>query len=316
MRAPTLPPGAAAARGRAPPGTKAEQPRHDRASAVTKRLSKPIECRRSQSSIRRWGMVLDTESATRPGPQGQRSGPGGPTTSMGGSRPAHPDGNVRSPFDVRRAAPAGTLGGGPAGADSRVGPRTRPRGAGPGVQPGPSRRSGAPRRAATPAPGAYARTSGSERSKANLSLRLIGRRRAGTRPRSRRRSGASRSPRDRLVDAREREVGQRVGAELGGDLLDRAAVGDHLLARGHVDAVVARVLDRRRRDPHVDLARARVAQHLHDLARRVAAHDRVVDDDQALAADDLGQRVELHPQAVLAQLLAGLDERPRRRSGS
>ena len=30
-----------------------------------------------------------------------------------------------------------------------------------------------------------------------------------------------------------------------------------------------------------------------------------------LPGDDLGQRVELHPQAVLAQLLAGLDERPR-----
>ncbi len=59
----------------------------------------------------------------------------------------------------------------------------------------------------------------------------------------------------------------------------------------------------------MDLARARVAQHLHDLARRVAAHDRVVDDDDRPAADDLRQRVELHPQAVLAQLLAGLDER-------
>ena len=56
---------------------------------------------------------------------------------------------------------------------------------------------------------------------------------------------------------------------------------------------------------------ARVAQHLHDLARRVAAHDRVVDDDEPLARHDLGQRVELHPQAVLAQLLPGLDERAR-----
>ena len=156
----------------------------------------------------------------------------------------------------------------------------------------------------------YARASGSERSNANLSF-------ASSRPGERvlaREAGvavASRVAADGLVDAGEREVRERVGAELGGDLLDRAAVGDHLLARGHVDAVVARVLDRRRGDPHVDLARARVAQHLHDLARRVAAHDRVVDDDEALAADDLGQRVELQPQAVLAQLLAGLDERPR-----
>ena len=61
----------------------------------------------------------------------------------------------------------------------------------------------------------------------------------------------------------------------------------------------------------MDLDRAGVAQHLDDLAGRVAADDRVVDDDQLLAADDVGQRVELQPQAVLAQLLPGLDEGPR-----
>ena len=113
---------------------------------------------------------------------------------------------------------------------------------------------------------------------------------------------------DRLVDALERQVGERVGAQLGGHLGLRAVVGDHLLARRHVDPVVAGMADRRRGDAHVHLAGARVAQHLHDLARRVAAHDRVVHDDDALARDDLGQRVELQPQAVLAQLLAGLDE--------
>ena len=58
----------------------------------------------------------------------------------------------------------------------------------------------------------------------------------------------------------------------------------------------------------MDLGRARVAQHLHDPGHRVAADDRVVDDDQPLAFDDLGQRVELQPQAVASQLLPGLDE--------
>ncbi len=113
---------------------------------------------------------------------------------------------------------------------------------------------------------------------------------------------------DRLVDALHREVGERVGAELVGDLLDRPFVGDHLLAGRHVDPVVAGVADRRRRDPQVHLARPGVAQHADDLPRRVAAHDRVVDDDDPLAGDDLRQRVELEPQAALAQLLAGLDE--------
>ena len=62
---------------------------------------------------------------------------------------------------------------------------------------------------------------------------------------------------DGLVDARQRQVGQRVGAQLGGDLVHGAPVGDHLLARGHVDAVVAGVLDRRGGDAHVHLGRAR-----------------------------------------------------------
>ena len=50
---------------------------------------------------------------------------------------------------------------------------------------------------------------------------------------------------------------------------------------------------------------------LHDLAHGVAAHDRVVHDHQSLAADHVGQRVELHAQAVAAKLLSGLDERAR-----
>jgi len=85
-------------------------------------------------------------------------------------------------------------------------------------------------------------------------------------------------------------------------------VGDHLLARRHVDAVVAGVADRGRRDPQVDLQGAGVAKHADDLPGGVAAHDRVVDDNDSLALDDLRQRVELHPQAVLAQLLTRLDE--------
>ena len=56
------------------------------------------------------------------------------------------------------------------------------------------------------------------------------------------------------------------------------------------------------------LGRARVEQHRDDLARRVAADDRVVDDHEPLAGD-LGERVELHPDALLAQPLVRLDER-------
>ncbi len=56
------------------------------------------------------------------------------------------------------------------------------------------------------------------------------------------------------------------------------------------------------------LGRAGVEEHLDDLPRRRAAHDRVVDDHEPLAGD-LGERVELHPDPLVAHPLLGLDER-------
>src|SRR5215813_13019135 len=53
----------------------------------------------------------------------------------------------------------------------------------------------------------------------------------------------------------EGEVAERVGAQVTLDLAHLVARPDELLARGRVDAVVAGPLDRRRRDPHVHLAR-------------------------------------------------------------
>src|SRR5919206_510651 len=54
---------------------------------------------------------------------------------------------------------------------------------------------------------------------------------------------------------------------------------------------------------------AGLAQHPDERALGVAPDDRVVHDDQPLAADDVAQRVELEPDAELADRLAGLDER-------
>src|SRR5688572_31354065 len=76
------------------------------------------------------------------------------------------------------------------------------------------------------------------------------------------RRGAAR----RLEHALEREVPERVGAEIAADLVDVVARADQLLARRRVDAVVARPLDGRRRDPDVDLLGAGAADHLHALA--------------------------------------------------
>ena len=56
------------------------------------------------------------------------------------------------------------------------------------------------------------------------------------------------------------------------------------------------------------LGGAGVEEHLHDLAGRRAPDDRVVDDHESLPGD-LGQRVELHPDPLLAHPLLRLDER-------
>ena len=108
----------------------------------------------------------------------------------------------------------------------------------------------------------------------------------------------------------ERDVAERVGTDRAPDALDVQSVGDQLGPRGEVDAVEARPLHRRRRDADVHLDGARLAQHPHQRALGVAAHDRVVDHDQPLAADDVAQRVELEPDAELTDRLRRLDEGP------
>ena len=90
----------------------------------------------------------------------------------------------------------------------------------------------------------------------------------------------------------------------------RVGRGDQLGLDLGVDAVEARVVDRRGADPDVDLGRAGLAQQLDDPLGRRPAHDRIVDDDQALAVDHLAQRVELDRHAAMAQPGRRLDERP------
>mgnify|MGYP003693794679 CR=1 FL=1 len=69
-----------------------------------------------------------------------------------------------------------------------------------------------------------------------------------------------------------------VRADLARDLGLGAAGGDELVLVRHVDAVDVGIAHRRARRREVDLA-ARPASRaiMHDLARRGAAHDRVVD---------------------------------------
>src|SRR5260221_6619619 len=66
--------------------------------------------------------------------------------------------------------------------------------------------------------------------------------------------------------------------------------------------------DRRRSEPEVYLARAGVAHHAHDLFRGGAAHQRIVDQDDALALDRGAVGRMLHADAEFAHTLGWLDE--------
>src|ERR1700693_3965157 len=111
-----------------------------------------------------------------------------------------------------------------------------------------------------------------------------------------------------LQHAVQREVAERVRAEILLDLRHLVARPDQLLAGRRVDAVIAGPLDGRRRDAHVHLAGPGCTNHLDDLAARGAADDRIVHDDPTLAGQHLAVRVELDLDAEVPDALLGLDE--------
>ena len=65
---------------------------------------------------------------------------------------------------------------------------------------------------------------------------------------------------------------------------------------------------RRAGDAHVHLGRAGFADHLHDLQRRGAAHDRIVDEHDALAGEHVAVGVVLEADAHVADGVGRLDE--------
>src|SRR5437867_2113892 len=115
---------------------------------------------------------------------------------------------------------------------------------------------------------------------------------------------------ERLEQALDAQVAERVGADVLADAVDRHPGGDQLAPAGDVDPEVAGVDERRAVDADVDFARAAaLAQQADELTGGRAADDRVVDDDDPLTAEDLGQGVVLQVDAGLAHALLGLNER-------
>src|SRR5229473_2239933 len=86
------------------------------------------------------------------------------------------------------------------------------------------------------------------------------------------------------------------------------ARSEQFLARRRVDSIKARIGRRRRCDPHVHLARARLAEHRNHLAERRSAHERILDQDDALALQQLDDRVVLYLDSEMANRLARLDK--------
>src|SRR5438067_1223642 len=115
---------------------------------------------------------------------------------------------------------------------------------------------------------------------------------------------------ERSVEPFDRDEGEAVGVDVIAHLLDAHLRREQLRPLGRVDAVEAAVLGRRRGDAHVHFASAGIAHHLDDLHAGGAAHDRIVDEDDALAIDESRISVVFQLDAEVPDLLARLDEGP------
>ena len=75
-----------------------------------------------------------------------------------------------------------------------------------------------------------------------------------------------------------------------------------------IDAIIAAVARWRRCDTHMHFLGAGLAQHLHDLQRGGAPHDRIIDEDDTLAGDHRAVGIVLELDTKVADLVAGLNE--------
>src|SRR3954452_3951047 len=115
---------------------------------------------------------------------------------------------------------------------------------------------------------------------------------------------------ERSVQPFDRDESETVGIDVIAHLLDAHLRREQLRPLGRVDAVEAAVLGRRRGDAHVHFASAGIAHHLHDLHAGGAAHDGIVDEDDALAVDQSRIGVVLQLDAEVPNFLARLNEGP------
>ena len=113
----------------------------------------------------------------------------------------------------------------------------------------------------------------------------------------------------RPVDAIDGQECQRIRADEAPHAFHVVVGGQKLFALGRIDPVIIRMSDRRRCNTEMYFLCAGVSHHLDDFDRCRSAHDRIVDQDDALARYDGPVRRVFQAHAELANCLGRLDER-------
>src|SRR5579883_2391232 len=113
---------------------------------------------------------------------------------------------------------------------------------------------------------------------------------------------------ERAAQTGDAEVAEAVDANVVGDLLVAAPGGDQFLLLRDVDAKVAGVAQGRRAGTQVNFFDARVAQSRYQPFHGVAAHDGVIDNDEARPLNSGPDEIEFQVDLKLAQTLVWFDE--------
>src|SRR5690606_14319428 len=114
---------------------------------------------------------------------------------------------------------------------------------------------------------------------------------------------------DRRQHAFQREISEAIDAEHAPDFLLVPVRSDQFLARRHVDAVVAAMLDWRGAEPEMDFGRSRLAKEADQAARGRASDQRIVDDLDPPRLENFADRAVLHATLNVATRLGRFDER-------
>ena len=111
-----------------------------------------------------------------------------------------------------------------------------------------------------------------------------------------------------LAAGLERQETERIHADDLAHFLNRAVMGEKLVAFRNIRAEEAGMTEWWCRNSHVNLSRACIAQQLYQTAAGRTADDGVIDHDHALALNGGAQGIQLETHRALALVLTRLDK--------